>query len=253
MLASRCIFWRTTFFIHRPLSTTSFNPKGHSKWDNIAGDKSKTDAAKSLKIGAYMKRIKSFVKEGGFDRNVNTKLDALRKQYKADSLPIETFDAHLLKLKNNPDVVVSYNFIGPNNSLFIVEFEAENKSRIQRDVNKHLKKLPDFRLTSNLTETHFEEKGVIVIKAKTKESVPLKLEQLEEVGIELECEDVQIITGDHPNDSSFELICAKAHVNKIETELDKRGYQVISAEVQARPFESKLFWILKYLEVQSST
>uniref|UniRef100_A0A915EJP8 Uncharacterized protein n=1 Tax=Ditylenchus dipsaci TaxID=166011 RepID=A0A915EJP8_9BILA len=209
MLASRCIFWRTTFFIHRPLSTTSFNPKGHSKWDNIAGDKSKTDAAKSLKIGAYMKRIKSFVKDGGFDLNVNTRLDALRKQYKADSLPIETFDAHLLKLKNNPD----------------------------RDVNKHLKKLPDFRLTSNLTETHFEEKGVIVIKAKTKESVPLKLEQLEEVGIELECEDVQIITGDHPNDSSFELICAKAHVNKIETELDKRGYQVISAEVQARPFE----------------
>uniref|UniRef100_A0A915CYB3 TACO1/YebC-like second and third domain-containing protein n=1 Tax=Ditylenchus dipsaci TaxID=166011 RepID=A0A915CYB3_9BILA len=186
---------------------------------------------------SFLVRIKSFVKEGGFDRNVNTKLDALRKQYKADSLPIETFDAHLLKLKNNPDVVVSYNFIGPNNSLFIVEFEAENKSRIQRDVNKHLKKLPDFRLTSNLTETHFEEKGVIVIKAKTKESVPLKLEQLEEVGIELECEDVQIITGDHPNDSSFELICAKAHVNKIETELDKRGYQVISAEVQARPFE----------------
>lgn len=90
----------STILPKRDFNITPYSFKGHSKWDNIKGTKGKKDAEKSKNIAAFLEKLKSVVKDG-FDPKLNKKLASLQQDYMKKSLPMDTFNKRLDKLKVN--------------------------------------------------------------------------------------------------------------------------------------------------------
>lgn len=88
----------TVLKFQRDFTPTFFLLKGHSKWDNIKGIKGKKDAERSKDISDFLKKLKGIVKDG-FDPKFNKKLVTLQQDYMKKSLPMETFNKTLNKLK----------------------------------------------------------------------------------------------------------------------------------------------------------
>jgi hypothetical protein len=85
---------------YRYLSVTPLLTKGHSKWQNIKATKGKNDAEKAKKMAMFMERLKKVIKApGGFDMKLNRELEKLQLEYRKQSLPIDTFNNRLAKLK----------------------------------------------------------------------------------------------------------------------------------------------------------
>ncbi|KAF7638912.1 hypothetical protein Mgra_00001722 [Meloidogyne graminicola] len=73
--------------------------KGHSHWQNVAKTKMAKDQEKAKKINEFAKKIKVAVKEG-FDPAINKKLARVMEDYRKESLPSETFNKLLNRLKD---------------------------------------------------------------------------------------------------------------------------------------------------------
>ena len=73
--------------------------KGHSKWQNIKATKGKNDLIKSQKMNMLLKRVKTVVRQDGFDLKLNRKLADLQLEFKAAGLSLDTFNNYLVKLK----------------------------------------------------------------------------------------------------------------------------------------------------------
>ncbi|PIO55543.1 hypothetical protein TELCIR_23069 [Teladorsagia circumcincta] len=58
------------------------------------------------------------------------------------------------------------------------------------------------------------------------------MEQMEEIGIELDCEDVSLVEDE---DRVYELVCEPRSLAKVEKALTSKGFTVESAELQFRP------------------
>ncbi|WKX99577.1 hypothetical protein Q1695_014450 [Nippostrongylus brasiliensis] len=195
--------------------------KGHSKWQNIKATKGKNDMLRSQAITTMLKKVKSAASRGGFDLKLNRELAALEQEFRAKGLPLDTFKNFLVKMKEKPEVDVTLNVIGPSGTFFVIEAETDNK------------KVGGFRFASDAAavQSWFVQKGVVNLKPTTKEG-KLSLEKAEEIGIELDCEDVSLVADD---EVVFELVCAPEKVSKVENALVSKGLTVESAEVQFRP------------------
>jgi len=64
-----------------------------------------------------------------------------------------------------------------------------------------------------------------------KDGKDVKLDQMEEIGIELDCEEVTLVAEEV---KKFELICDPKKVANVEADLMKMGFSVDSAEIQFR-------------------
>lgn len=83
----------------RCFSRGAFLLKGHSKWQNIKDTKGKNDALRARQISYLLTKVKSAVKSGGFDMKLNQQLVAVQQEFRAQSLPLETFNNYLAKMK----------------------------------------------------------------------------------------------------------------------------------------------------------
>lgn len=97
----------TSFFVRfgsrvvclsKNFGTSATRSKGHSKWDNIKDTKGKKDAERSKLINQYLEKLKNITADG-FDPKLNKKLLNLQLEYKKNSLPMDTFNKRLEKLK----------------------------------------------------------------------------------------------------------------------------------------------------------
>lgn len=73
--------------------------KGHSKWQNIKDTKQKMDKIRSQRITYLLNKMREATKSGGFDIKTNSKLIDLQNEFRAQSLPLDTFNRYLVKLK----------------------------------------------------------------------------------------------------------------------------------------------------------
>ncbi|WKX99576.1 hypothetical protein Q1695_014450 [Nippostrongylus brasiliensis] len=227
MLPSTCMVAR------RGLFATGGLFKGHSKWQNIKATKGKNDMLRSQAITTMLKKVKSAASRGGFDLKLNRELAALEQEFRAKGLPLDTFKNFLVKMKEKPEVDVTLNVIGPSGTFFVIEAETDNKKVLENTMRKYFNKVGGFRFASDAAavQSWFVQKGVVNLKPTTKEG-KLSLEKAEEIGIELDCEDVSLVADD---EVVFELVCAPEKVSKVENALVSKGLTVESAEVQFRP------------------
>jgi translational activator of cytochrome c oxidase 1 len=216
----------------RQFSYTAEALKGHSKWQNIKAVKGKNDQLRSQKTNQLLKKVKTAAQQGGFDIKLNRKLADAQQEFRAAGLSLDTFNGYLTKLKNKPDLTFHFDMIGPSGSFFIIEAEGENKSKIQSSITKALKKIGHFRFAPDSLMSRFEEKGIIQIDGKKGEK-EIKVEDVEELAIELDCEEVVKI--DEEDGPKLEFTTEIGNLNKVENALTEQGYTVELAEAQLIP------------------
>ncbi|VDM75847.1 unnamed protein product [Strongylus vulgaris] len=125
------------------------------------------------------------------------------------------------RLQDRPEIECTFNVIGPAGSFFIVEAETDNKKAFENTMRKYFNKVGGFRFASEASavQSWFQQKGVLTVKAELK-GKPVGLEQMEEVGIELDCEDVVLIES---GDRTFELLCQPDRLSDVEHKLTSKG------------------------------
>uniref|UniRef100_A0A0K0G0L7 Translational activator of cytochrome c oxidase 1 (inferred by orthology to a human protein) n=1 Tax=Strongyloides venezuelensis TaxID=75913 RepID=A0A0K0G0L7_STRVS len=234
--------------------TSPLNLKGHSKWDNIKDIKGRNDLLKSKKISYLLNKMKSVVKEGGFDIKTNKKLNDLQLEFKSSGIPLDQYNGYLKKIKEKPEIVVNCSVIGPSGSLFIVECETDNLVKTENALGSCLKKLEGFRLSKESVISRFEEKGVITISNVDKEGKKVTTEKVEEMAIKSDIEEVEEIDGEGEN-KQFELYCEKKQLYNIESEFSENGFVVEGAEVKMKAInlipipESDMAKVEKFFEL----
>uniref|UniRef100_A0AC34FEG4 Translational activator of cytochrome c oxidase 1 n=1 Tax=Panagrolaimus sp. ES5 TaxID=591445 RepID=A0AC34FEG4_9BILA len=219
--------------IRRQFSYTAETLKGHSKWQNIKDTKGKNDQARSLKTNQLLKKVKSAAQSGGFDLKLNRKLADLQQEFRSAGLSLDSFNSYLTKLKSKPDLTFHFDMIGPSGSFFIIEAEGDSKSKIQGSITKALKKIGHFRYAPDSLMNRFEEKGIVRIDGKSAEGKEVKVEDVEELAIELDCEEVAKV--DEEDGPKLEFTTEVGNLNKVESALSQQGYNVEMAESQLIP------------------
>ncbi|CAD6197576.1 unnamed protein product [Caenorhabditis auriculariae] len=215
----------------RAIATTPAMFKGHSKWQNIKATKGKNDMIKSQTTNLLLRKVRGAVSRGGFDLKLNRELAGLEQDFRSNGLSLDTFKNFLQKIKDKPEIEYSFDVIGPSGTFFIIQAETSNKKAFESDLRKYFNKVGGFRLaTDGGVRNWFEEKGFIQIDTK-RSGKEVKLEEIEEIAIEKECEEVTEVDEDG---RKFELVCDAKEVNKIEGQLSKEGFTVFSAEAGFR-------------------
>lgn len=188
---------------------------------------------KSQAINTLLKKVRSAVAKGGYDIKLNRELAGLEQECRSKGLPLDTFKNFLVKLKEKPEVEVTFNVIGPSGTFFIIEAETDNRNVLENTLRKYFNKVGGFRFASEASavQSWFEPKGVVNVKEIT-ETGQVSMERIEEIGIELDCEDVSLIDDEH---GMYELVCESRRLSKVENALIEKGLTVESAEIQFRP------------------
>ncbi|CAD5220889.1 unnamed protein product [Bursaphelenchus xylophilus] len=209
--------------------------KGHSKWQNIKEVKGKNDAMRSAKISFYLGKFRTACKNGGFDPKFNKDLEKLHLEYKAKSLPADTLNRFLTRLKETPDVTCFFDLIGPSGAFIIVEAETDSSNRTKGAVQRAIKKVGGgFRFSDSNLRTRFDEKGFVVVEPKKSDGSQITLDEMEEIGIELDCEEV-VELEKRDDGIAVELTVETRNLNKVEQALTDRGYVVENSQVRLIP------------------
>ncbi|KAF8359461.1 taco-1, partial [Pristionchus pacificus] len=222
--------------LHRSISSSPITLKGHSKWQNIKATKGKNDLIKSQAMNHLLKKVTAATRKGGFDLKLNRDLAGLEQEFRAQGLPLDTFKTYLQRLKDKPEQPFRFEIIGPSGSFFILETEAPNRSGIASTIQKYMNKIGGFRLAadSSAVLTWFDSKGVVRVDSVNKEGKTIPFEKAEEMGIELDCEQVDSIEGEDGK-TKFEMLCEPKQVNIVEEGLSSQGLVIESAETEMRP------------------
>ena len=200
---------------------------GHSKWHNIQAKKGKTDAARGKIFTKIGREIAVCVKAGGADPNTNSKLRDIIAKAKQNNMPNDNIERSIKKASGELAGVnyesIQYEGYGVGGSAVIVECLTDNKNRTAGDVRHAFDKHGGAMGNNGCVSYLFNLKGsVIVVDVQDAES--LMLDAIEEGAIDVvEDEDsVEIITE------------ANAH-GKMREALEKKGYNVVSAETAQVP------------------
>ncbi|KAE9553614.1 hypothetical protein FO519_003159 [Halicephalobus sp. NKZ332] len=204
--------------------------KGHSKWQNIKATKGKNDLMKSQKMNMLLRKVKTAVRQDGFDIKLNRKLADLQLEFKSAGLSLDTLNNYLVRLKSKPEQTFHFDLIGPSGSFFIIEAEGDNKNKLQSSIAKTLKKIGAFRFATDSLRNRFEEKGVVRILPKDPSGKTLRVEDVEELAIELDCEEVTKV--EEEDGDRLEFTTDASNLSKVETALTEKGFSVESAETE---------------------
>lgn len=212
-------------FIHRVSFKSSIGGlvlcrnAGHAKWQNIAHTKGLKDAEKSragIKISGM---IKVAVKQGNgiLDPKLNKKLADVMKLGKEWNVSSTTMEGTLKKLSgpNSKLKKMLIEGMGPENTLFLFEFETDRSDQL---VAKDMFIMRKYGITKGRVQHHFERKGVVCV---VNEEPCIDLDAATELAIETGAEDVQASTGDM-GESTLEFFCedSEATLGQVSQQLD---------------------------------
>uniref|UniRef100_A0A0R3S290 Translational activator of cytochrome c oxidase 1 n=1 Tax=Elaeophora elaphi TaxID=1147741 RepID=A0A0R3S290_9BILA len=223
---------RGTMLRARRLWVSSHFMKGHSKWDNIkdtklAAARNKTKAAEQL-----MAKMKRVVRAGGPDLKFNKDLMQLQLEYRNANFSDDTFQRALKNVQLQPIKTSKLTVLGPSGSIFIIESEGLSQKKLLEFLTASLNMVGDgFQLSKNDYSRTFEDKGVIVVSA-VRANEKLSLDEMEEICIELNCDDVNEFEED--GSTFYELICVRNKLAQLLSIIEKQGFNVKSSSLELR-------------------
>ncbi|KAI6177598.1 putative transcriptional regulatory protein [Aphelenchoides bicaudatus] len=223
---------------YRCLSVAPSLFKGHSKWQNIKATKGKNDAIKAKKISFLLTKLKAVVKStGGFDLKLNRNLANLKQEFITQNLPLDTFNNYLVKLKNKPEMTLYFELRGPSGSFFLVEAETDSANRTRSTIQRHINKIGNFRIVTEDLLKRFDEKLIATVNGRREGSTPLSLADVEETAIELDCEEVEEVTEENPEEPGprFELTFQLQNMEKLEDSIKGSGLNLEGIESRMIP------------------
>ncbi|NLX64985.1 MAG: YebC/PmpR family DNA-binding transcriptional regulator [Clostridiaceae bacterium] len=202
---------------------------GHSKWNNIKRKKEKTDAQKGKLFTKLGREIAIAVRSGGPDPATNSKLKDVIAKAKANNMPNESIQRSIKKAAGEGDSsgyeVITYEGYGPNGVAVIVEAYTDNRNRTAGDVRHIFDKYGGNLGTTGCVSFMFDKKGQIIIE----KSPETDEDELMILALEAGAEDFSA------EDEYYEIITSPGDFSKVCDELEKAGYEFVSAEITMLP------------------
>ncbi|MBE5760448.1 MAG: YebC/PmpR family DNA-binding transcriptional regulator [Clostridiales bacterium] len=197
---------------------------GHSHAANIAGKKSKTDAAKSKIYTKLGREISVAVREGGGDPVSNQKLRDVIAKCRAANMPNDNIWRSIRKAAGEGEsvdyVANLYEGYAPGGVAVMVDTLTENKNRTVSDVRHAFDKHGGSMGASGCVSYMFDRKGVIVIAQGD-----LDEDEFMMTALDAGADDVEL------NEGYFEITTDPNNFSAVREELEKQGLTFESAEV----------------------
>lgn len=202
---------------------------GHSKWNNIKRKKEKTDGAKAKVFTKIGRELSVAVKEGGGpDPAANSRLRDCIAKAKAANVPNDNIDRIIKKAAGDGDNTkyedITYEGYGPNGIAVIVEALTDNRNRTAGDIRHYFDKFGGNLGTTGCVSFLFAQKGVIVIEREGRDE-----DKVMEDCLEAGASDFQT------DEDVFEIYTEPDDFSGVLDDLQKKGYEFVSAEVEMVP------------------
>ena len=201
---------------------------GHSKWKNIMHKKEKTDAQRAKVFTKIGKEMAIAIKEGGPDPVSNSKLRDLIQKAKANNVPNDNIDRVIKKFSGNNDIVyeeVNYEGYGPSGVAVIVRAATDNRNRTGGNVRHYFDKFGGNLGQNGCVSYLFEDKGIIIISRESGADE----DELMEAALEAGASDFSA------DEDCFEITTEVSDLSMIKQDLEAKGYQIESAELDKIP------------------
>ena len=200
---------------------------GHSKWHNIQAKKGKTDAARGKIFTKIGREIAVCVKQGGADPNTNSKLRDIIAKAKSNNMPNDNIERSIKKASGELGGVnyesQTYEGYGVGGSAVIVECLTDNKNRTAGDVRHSFDKHGGALGNNGCVSYLFNRKGIVVV-IDAPDAETLMLDAIEAGAVDVE-----------ENEDSIEIITEPNKHGEMRETLEKKGYNVISADTELVP------------------
>ena len=202
---------------------------GHSKWNNIKRKKEKADGAKAKVFTKIGRELAVAVKEGGGpDPASNSKLKDCIAKAKAANVPNDNIERIIKKAAGDGDdtkyETITYEGYGPSGVAVIVESLTDNRNRTAGDVRHYFDKFGGNLGTSGCVSFLFAQKGLIVVEREG-----LNEDKVMEDSLEAGASDFQA------DEDVFEIYTEPDDFSGVLADLEKKGYEFVSAEVEMVP------------------
>ena len=202
---------------------------GHSKWNNIKRKKEKADGVKAKIFTKIGRELAVAVKEGGSpDPAANARLKDCIAKAKAANVPNDNIERIIKRAagEGNADSYenITYEGYGPCGVAVIVETLTDNRNRTAADVRHAFDKFGGNLGTTGCVSFMFKEKGVIVIEREDLDEDAVMSDALEAGASDFAAD------GD-----VFEISTEPSDFSGVREDLEQKGYQFVSAEVEMVP------------------
>lgn len=202
---------------------------GHSKWNNIKRKKEKADGAKAKVFTKIGRELTVAVKEGGSaDPAANSRLRDCIAKAKAANVPNDNIERIIKKAAGDGNADnyedITYEGYGPCGVAVIVEALTDNRNRTAADVRHAFDKYGGNLGTTGCVSFMFNKKGVIVIEREGLDEDTVMTDALEAGASDFAAD------GD-----VFEISTEPADFSGVREDLEKKGYEFVSAEVEMVP------------------
>ena len=203
---------------------------GHSKFANIKHKKEKNDAARGKIFTVIGREIAVAVKEGGgADPNSNAKLRECIAKAKANNVPNDNIERIIKKAAGSTDSSnyesITYEGYGPCGIAVIVETLTDNRNRTAGDIRHYFDKFGGNLGTQGCVSFMFTQKGLIVIEKEDNDEDKLMEDALEAGAADFSSE----------SDDVYEIYTEPEDFGTVMEELEKKGYEFVSADVSMIP------------------
>ncbi|VDO57073.1 unnamed protein product [Onchocerca flexuosa] len=130
-----------------------------------------------------------------------------------------------------PPKIAKITVLGPSGSIFIIESEGLSLKKLLDFLTASLEKIgSEFQLSKNDYSKAFEDKGVIIVSAIKADKI-LSLDEMEEICIELDCDDVNKFEEDGA--TFYELICVRNKFAQLLAAIEEQGFDVKCSALQS--------------------
>lgn len=201
---------------------------GHSKWNNIKRKKEKADGAKAKVFTKIGRELAVAVKEGGgADPSANSRLKDCIAKAKAANVPNDNIERIIKRAEGSDDTKyenITYEGYGPNGVAVIVETLTDNRNRTAGDVRHYFDKFGGKLGTNGCVSFMFEKKGVLVVEREGNDEDKVMEDCLEAGASDFEADD-----------DVFEIYTQPDDFSGVLDDLQKKGYNFVSAEVEMVP------------------
>lgn len=202
---------------------------GHSKWSTIKRKKEKTDGARAKVFTKIGRELAVAVREGGSaDPAVNTKLKDCIAKAKANNVPNENIERIIKKAAGSGDgdnyEAITYEGYGIGGIAVIVETLTDNRNRTAGDIRHYFDKFGGNLGTPGCVSFMFSQKGLLIIEREG-----LDEDKVMEDSLEAGASDFQA------DEDVFEIYTEPEDFSAIRDDLQAKGYDFISAEIEMVP------------------
>ena len=202
---------------------------GHSKWNNIKNKKEKSDAQRAKIFTKLGREIAVIVKAGGPNPDSNGKLrDAIAKA-RSNNMPNDNIQRCIAKAAGegggNDFEEITYEGYGPKGVAVIVETLTNNRNRTAADMRHYFDKYGGNLGQTGCVSYMFDKKGVLLISA---EDLPdedaVMMDALDSGADDFTAEE-----------GIYEILTSPEAFSAVREELESRGYNFMTAEIQMIP------------------